>query len=62
MPSRAKAGSSKAEVDEFLAREKITGCETGTESLGEGHAAAFCRAPDEHAAAIERALRPRRSA
>ena len=48
-------------LDEFLAREGIEGCETGVESQGPGHAAAFCRGPDELAETIQRALRPRRT-
>jgi uncharacterized protein len=44
----------------FLEREAIGGCLTGTESEGDGHAAAFCETPAEACAAIERALRPRR--
>lgn len=51
----------RVHLDEFLAREGLGGCETGVESQGPGHAAAFCRAPDEHGEAIQRALRPRRS-
>lgn len=49
-------------LDEFLQREGIEGCETGTESEGPGHGAAWCRAPAAAEAAIERALRPRRFA
>jgi len=48
-------------LDEFLAREGIAGCETGVESQGPGHAAAYCRGPDEHHDVILRALRPRRT-
>jgi hypothetical protein len=47
---------------EFLSRHGITGCETGTASSGEGHAAAYCTTPPEACSAIERALRPRRRA
>jgi hypothetical protein len=45
---------------QFLAKHELSGCETGTESSGEGHAAAYCTAPAEACPAIERALRPRR--
>ncbi|WP_373046717.1 hypothetical protein [Vulgatibacter sp.] len=52
----------RVHLDEFLAREGIEGCETGVESQGPGHAAAFCRGPASVREPIERALRPRRSA
>jgi len=45
---------------EFLTKHGLVGCETGTESSGEGHAAAFCTTPPDACAAVERALRPRR--
>lgn len=45
----------------FLQENGMEGCETGTESQGAGHAAAFCVAPAEHQPAIEQALKPRRS-
>ncbi|MFO7177922.1 MAG: hypothetical protein DIU78_004395 [Pseudomonadota bacterium] len=48
-------------LDEFLARNALTGCSTGTLSAGPGHHAAYCDAPADVGAAIERALRPRRS-
>jgi hypothetical protein len=47
-------------LGEFLKKHGIAGCETGVESEGEGHTAAFCKTPPEACAAIERALRPRR--
>jgi hypothetical protein len=46
-------------LQQFLAENGITGCETGTESEGEGHRAARCAAPEPNQA-IEKALRPRR--
>lgn len=45
---------------EFLTRNALEGCTTGTESQGEGHSAAFCVTPPSARAAVERALRPRR--
>ena len=45
---------------EFLTKHGLAGCETGTESSGEGHAAAFCTTPPDACAAVERALKPRR--
>lgn len=51
-------------LEEFLVREGFAGCETGTESRGAGHTAAWCRvppaAPPEVCSGIEKALRPRR--
>ncbi len=48
-------------LDGFLREHGIEGCETGLESQAAGHAAAFCVTPEEHQAAIEGALKPRRS-
>lgn len=48
-------------LDEFLVKNSVTGCETGTSSSGAGHEAAFCVAPLETSEGLERALRPRRS-
>ncbi len=48
-------------LDEFLSRNHLSGCSTGTTSAGPGHHAAYCDAPPEVGSAIERALRPRRS-
>ena len=47
-------------LQQFLAKNAIGGCETGLESAGAGHFAAFCVAPVEAGQSIERALRPRR--
>jgi hypothetical protein len=47
-------------LDEFLSANECAGCSTGVRSEGEGHHAAFCDAPEGAAAAIARALRPRR--
>lgn len=48
-------------LDGFIQKNGLEGCETGIVSQGEGHSAAFCRAPAAAQSAIERALRPRRS-
>lgn len=51
----------KAHLDEFLAREGITGCSTGVEQLEPGrHAATWCRCPEDRIVSIGRALRPHR--
>ena len=47
-------------LDEFLGREGIDGCKTGTEGYGPLHYAAWCDAPIAHSDAIIRSLRPRR--
>ena len=47
-------------LDEFLHREAVGGCSTGVDELTPAHWAAWCRAPDESAEAVTRALRPRR--
>lgn len=47
-------------LDEFLAREKLDGCETGTGSEEPGHYGAWCRAPQALEAALVRSLRPQR--
>ena len=47
-------------LKQFLATNALAGCETGLESAGAGHFAAFCVAPVEAGQGIERALRPRR--
>jgi hypothetical protein len=51
----------KKHLDDFLKREGLAGCETGTTSEQPGHYAAFCLAPIEHEAALVRALRPQRA-
>ncbi len=48
-------------LEEFLLKNSVAGCETGTCSSGPGHEAAFCVAPLETSPGLERALRPRRS-
>lgn len=48
-------------LDEFLAREAITGCATGTEAYTPLHHAAWCDTPPEPEPLIIRALRPRRA-
>lgn len=50
----------RTHLDEFLARERIGGCETGVEGLAAGHWAAWCRAGQEACEPVSRALRPRR--
>ena len=45
---------------EFLQKNGVEGCETGTESAGEGHLAAFCVTPSPSVELIEKSLRPRR--
>ena len=45
----------------FLEENALDGCETGLSSGGAGHAAAFCVTPEQCQAAIEHALKPRRS-
>jgi uncharacterized protein len=51
----------KQHLDEFLARNALNGCVTGTESERPGHFAAFCRTPPAVEAALIRALRPQRA-
>lgn len=45
---------------EFLSKNALTGCETGTESEGTGHMATFCITPAAACDTVERALRPKR--
>ena len=47
-------------VREFLAREKLEGCEVGIEVTSPTRAIAWCRASDEAQPVLERALRPPR--
>jgi hypothetical protein len=47
-------------VQEFLAREELTGCETGVTVESPLRAVAWCKAPEAVQPLIERALRPRR--
>jgi hypothetical protein len=47
-------------LNEFLTRNEIIGCTTGTRSEGRGHCAAYCVAPAASRDAIARALRPQR--
>ena len=46
---------------EFLKKNELPEMPTGLSSEGAGHRAVFCTPPPEHAEAIERSLRPRRS-
>lgn len=48
-------------LDEFLAREALDGCTTGTEDYGPLHHAAWCETPSTHEQTIIGALRPRRA-
>jgi uncharacterized protein len=45
---------------EFLQKNAVEGCTTGTESAGEGHMAAFCVTPSGATELVEKALRPKR--
>jgi uncharacterized protein len=47
-------------LKEFLQKNALEGCATGTESEGEGHMAAYCVTPIAAVAVVERALRPKR--
>lgn len=47
-------------LGEFLEQQALDGCEVGMQSPAPMHHVAFLRAPAEHHASIERALRPRR--
>lgn len=47
-------------LDEFLAREGLEGCETGTASEQAGHHGAWCRAPESMEPVLVRSLRPQR--
>lgn len=47
-------------VDEFIQREGLDGCVTGTEGYSPLHHAAWCDTPDAHAEVVIRSLRPRR--
>ncbi len=51
----------KRHLDQFLEREGLGGCETGTISEQPNHNAAFCRAPVAYEAQLVRALRPQRA-
>ena len=44
---------------EFLRKNGISNCETGTQSQQPGHFAAWCRSP-QASEAVEKALRPKR--
>jgi uncharacterized protein len=45
---------------EFLAKNSLEGCTTGTESAGAGHMAAYCVPPPAARDPIARSLRPTR--
>jgi uncharacterized protein len=45
---------------EFLTKNALDGCVTGTESEGAGHMAAYCVTPAAARDPVERALRPKR--
>jgi uncharacterized protein len=46
---------------EFLVKNEIANCPTGTESQGQGHVAAFCTPEGGRNELIEKALRPKRT-
>lgn len=48
-------------VEEFLAREKLEGCEVGVEVPTPMRATAWCKAPEAVAEPIARALKPPRT-
>lgn len=51
----------RVHLDEFLVRERLSGCTTGVEVHPEQrHAAAWCRTPPELLETLVRALKPRR--
>jgi uncharacterized protein len=45
---------------EFLQRNALEGCTTGTESEGESHMAAYCVTSQAAVDVVERTLRPKR--
>lgn len=47
-------------LDEFIARNALTGCATGSEVARPGHAFAHCTADGATVETLRRALRPRR--
>jgi uncharacterized protein len=47
-------------LQEFLRKNAVAGCSTGTESAGEGHLAAYCVTPAAAVELVERALKPKR--
>ena len=51
----------KRHLDDFLVREAIEGCATGTEAYTPLHHAAWCDTPDAAFDVLVRALRPRRA-
>ena len=60
-PAEGTAEHFRVHLDEFLAREGLTGCTTGVVVEQPGHhAAAWCTCPEPLVPVIGRALRPRR--
>lgn len=51
----------KQHLDQFLEKNALLGCETGTRSERAGHFAAFCRAPESVESALVQSLRPQRA-
>jgi uncharacterized protein len=45
---------------EFLQKNALEGCSTGTESEGDGHMAAFCVTTPAAVEMVEKSLRPKR--
>ena len=50
----------KRHLEGFLRENGCDACSTGVESQGDGHFAAYCKAPLQHETLIERTLKPRR--
>lgn len=48
-------------LDQFIEREGLDGCATGTEGYGPMHHAAWCDTPEAHCALLIARLRPRRA-
>jgi len=47
-------------LQQFLQKNAVAGCETGTESAGEGHLGVFCVTPSAAVEIVEQALKPKR--
>lgn len=59
--SAGTAAHFRRHLDDFLAREALAGCATGTESYSPQHCAAWCDTPPASEELIIRTLRPRRA-
>lgn len=51
----------KLHLDQFLEKNALSGCETGTTSAQAGHFAAFCRTPAAVEPALMQSLKPQRA-